>query len=205
MIRIAVVDDHPVVRDGVAANLAAHDDIEIAGTGASARDAIALAASSVADVMILDLELPDRSGLDLIAELKSLAASLRIIIFSAYAGEERVLRAFENGADSYVLKGTPSDDLVDTVRGVARGEARIPPDIAAQLARATRVPRGGRLTEREREILRHVSDGLSNRTIAERLGIAERTVKFHLSGILARLGAGSRSEAVAIARRSGLL
>ena len=204
MIRVAVVDDHPVVRDGVAANLSA-DDIAIVGTGASTRDALSLAKSGSVDIMLLDLELPDGNGLEILRELKTLAPSLRIVIFSAYAGEERVLRAFENGADSYVLKGTPSDDLAATIRALAGGETRIPPEIAAQLARATGAPRGERLTEREREILQQLGDGLSNKTIAERLNIAERTVKFHITGILTRLGATSRAEAVAIARTRGLL
>ncbi len=205
MIRVAVVDDHPIVRDGVAANLRAAGDISIVGTGASAKDAVQLAKSGAVDVMILDLELPDRTGLEITRELKALAPSLAIVIFSAYAGEERVLRAFENGADSYVLKGTPSDELATTIRAVARGETRIPPEIAAQLARATGVPHGERLTEREREILRHLGDGLSNRMIAERLGIAERTVKFHITGILSRLDAKNRTEAIVIARTRGLL
>ena len=204
MIRVAIVDDHPVVRDGVAANVSA-DDIAIVGTGASTRDALALARSGSVDIMILDIELPDGNGLEIVRELKALAPSLRVVIFSAYAGEERVLRAFENGADSYVLKGTPSDDLAATLRALASGQTRIPPEIAAQLARATGTPRGERLTEREREILQQLGDGLSNRTIAERLNIAERTVKFHITSILARLGVTTRAEAVAIARARGLL
>ena len=204
MIRVAVVDDHPVVRDGVAANLRA-EDIAIVGTGASTRDALSLAKSGSVDIMVLDLELPDGNGLEIVRELKTLAPPLRVVIFSAYAGEERVLRAFENGADSYVLKGTPSDDLADIIRALASGETRIPPEIAAALARATGAPRGERLTEREREILQQLGDGLSNKTIAERLNIAERTVKFHITGILGRLGASSRAEAVAIARARGLL
>ncbi len=206
MIRVAVIDDHPIVRDGVEALLSSQDDIAIAATGATASDALAIARSGAVDAMVLDLELPDRSALEIIGEIKHVERPPAIIIFSAYAGEERVMRAFESGADSYVLKDTPASELIDIIRSVARGGAiSIPAAIAAELARASRLPRAARLTDRERQILSYVAEGLSNRSIAERAEITERTVKFHVSGILARLGAASRSEAVAIARARGLL
>jgi len=204
VIRVAVVDDHPIVTDGVVANLRAADEIEVVATGASAEDALALASAQRPDVLILDLELGERSGLDAIREIKAASPATRIVIFSAYAGEERVASAFERGADSYVLKGTSSDELVAVVRAVAAGKPLIPGEIAAQLARAVRQPRRDRLTEREREILGLLGAGLSNRAIGERLGITERTVKFHVGEILARLGASNRAQAVAIAKARGL-
>ncbi len=204
MIRVAIVDDHPIVTDGVVANLRAADEIEIVATGASAEDALALASAQRPDVLILDLELGGRSGLDAIPGIKAASPATRIVIFSAYAGEERVASAFERGADSYVLKGTSSDELVAVVRAVAAGKPLIPGEIAAQLARAVRQPRRDRLTEREREILGLLAAGLSNRAIGERLGITERTVKFHVGEILARLGASNRAQAVAIAKARGL-
>ena len=204
MIRVAIVDDHPIVTDGVVANLRAADEIEVVATGASAEDALALAAAQRPDVLILDLELGGRSGLDAIAGIKPASPATRIVVFSAYAGEERVASAFERGADSYVLKGTSSDELVAVVRAVAAGKPLIPGEIAAQLARAVRQPRRDRLTEREREILGLLGAGLSNRAIGERLGITERTVKFHVGEILARLGASNRAQAVAIAKARGL-
>ena len=205
MIRIAIVDDHPIVSDGVIANLSASADIEIVATGTTADDALTIATTQTPDVLILDLELGGTSGLDAIAGVKAASPRTRIVIFSAYAGEERVATAFERGADSYVLKGTSSDDLVAVVRTAAAGGTLIPPDIAAQLARAVRQPRRDRLTERERETLALLAEGMSNRAIAERLGITERTVKFHVAEILARLGASNRAQAVAIAKARGIV
>jgi two-component system, NarL family, nitrate/nitrite response regulator NarL len=150
VIRVAVVDDHPIVTDGVVANLRAAADIDVVATGASAADALRLASAERPDVLILDLELGGASGLDAIPRVKAVSPATRIVIFSAYAGEERVATAFERGADSYVLKGTSSDELVAVVRAVAGGGTLIPAEIAAQLARAVRQPRRDRLTERER-------------------------------------------------------
>lgn len=205
MIRVAIVDDHPIVTDGVVANLSAAADVEVVATGASADDAIAIAAAHAPDVLILDLELGGKSGLDAIPSVKAASPYTRIVIFSAYAGEERVATAFERGADSYVLKGTPSDELIAVVRAAAEGRTLIPPEIGAQLARAVRQPRRDRLTDREREILALLAEGLSNRAVGERLGITERTVKFHVAEILARLGANNRAQAVAIAKARGLV
>ncbi|MBV8750282.1 MAG: response regulator transcription factor [Candidatus Eremiobacteraeota bacterium] len=205
MIRVAVVDDHPIVTDGVVANLRASGEIEIVATGTSADDAIALAGAQHPDVLILDLELAGKNGIDAIRAVKDASPQTRIVIFSAYAGEERVATAFERGADSYVLKGTSSDELVAVVRAVAAGGTMIPPEIGAQLARAVRQPRRDRLTEREREILALLAEGLSNRAAGERLGITERTVKFHVGEILGRLGAANRAQAVAIAKARGIV
>ena len=205
MIRVAIVDDHPIVADGIAANLRADPEIEIVASGASGDDAVTIARTHAPDVLILDLELGGRSGLDAVAAVRAASPSTRIVVFSAYAGEERVASAFERGVDSYVLKGTPSDELVAVIRAVAAGGTRIPADITAQLARAVRTPRRERVTGREREILVLLAEGLSNRAAAERLGIAERTVKFHVAEILARLGAENRAQAVAIAQARGLL
>ena len=204
MIRVAIVDDHPIVTDGVVANLRSAADIDVVATGASAADALRLATTERPDVLILDLELGGASGLDAIPRVKAASPATRIVVFSAYAGEERVATAFERGADSYVLKGTSSDELVAVVRAVAGGGTLIPAEIAAQLARAVRQPRRDRLTQREREILALLAEGLSNRAAGERLGITERTVKFHVGEILARLGAGNRAQAVAIAKARGI-
>ncbi|HEX3463062.1 MAG TPA: response regulator transcription factor [Candidatus Elarobacter sp.] len=205
-IRVAIVDDHPIVTDGVVANLRANAGIEVVATGATADDARSIAAEHAPDVLVLDPELGGGpSGLDVISPVKAASPRTRIVIFSAYAGEERVATAFERGADSYVLKGTSSDELVAVVRAVARGDSLIPAEIAAQLARAVRRPRGDRLTGREREILLLLAEGLSNRAAGERLGIAERTVKFHVAEILGRLGASNRAQAVAIAKARGIV
>jgi two-component system, NarL family, response regulator LiaR len=205
VIRVAIVDDHPVVRDGIAANLADGDGIAVIGMAADAAGAVALAQRDRPDVMLLDLELPDGSGLDAIVDVKAASPSTRIVVFSAYGGEERVSTALSRGADSYVLKGTASDELLAAVRAAAAGESRLAGDVAAQLVASLRAPRSIRLTPREREILRLVADGLSNKAIATRLGISERTAKYHVGEILGRLGAENRAQAVAIANRRGLL
>ena len=205
MIRVAIVDDHPIVSDGIAANLRAVGEIEVVATAANADDAVAVAGTHHPDVLILDLELGGRSGLDAIAAIKAASPQTRVVVFSAYAGEERVATAFERGVDSYVLKGTSSDDLVAVIRAVAAGGSVIPPEIAGQLARAVGQPRRDRLTGREREILALLAEGLSNRAIGDRLSIAERTVKFHVGEILARLGAANRAQAVAIAKSRGIV
>jgi two-component system nitrate/nitrite response regulator NarL len=205
VIRVAIVDDHPIVTDGVVANLSAAEEIDVVATGVNADDAVTIAMTHAPDVLILDLELRGKSGLDAIPGVKAASPRTRIVIFSAYAGEERVATAFERGADSYVLKGTSSDELVAVVRATASGGTLIPPEIAAQLSRAVRQPRRDRLTERERQILALLAEGLSNRAAGERLGITERTVKFHVAEILARLGASNRAQAVAIAQSRGIV
>jgi DNA-binding NarL/FixJ family response regulator len=204
MIRVAIVDDHPIVTDGIVANLRADAELSVVATGTNAPDALVLMERERPDVLVLDLELGGSNALDAIAALKAASPATRVVIFSAYAGEERVAAAFERGADSYVLKGTSSDELVAAIRAVAGGQTYIPTEIAAQLARAVRAPRQ-RLTAREREILALLAEGLSNRAVAERLGIAERTVKFHVGEILGRLGANNRAQAVAIAQSRGLV
>ncbi|HEY0798927.1 MAG TPA: response regulator transcription factor, partial [Candidatus Baltobacteraceae bacterium] len=186
-------------------NLRSCPDIEISAVGSSAADALAIARDAAPDVMVLDLELREGSGLEAIRSIKAASPVTHVVIFSAYAGEQRVADAFERGAASYVLKGTSSDELIAVIRAVAGGGTLIPADISAQLARAARVARRDRLTEREREILVLLTEGLSNRAIAERLSIAQRTVKFHVGEILARLGAESRAQAVALAKARGIV
>jgi DNA-binding NarL/FixJ family response regulator len=202
---VAVVDDHPIVRDGILATLADAGDFHVAGTAGTAEGAIALAERERPDVLLLDLELPGGSGLEAIATIKRVSPGTRIVIFSAYAGEERVGAALAAGADSYVIKGTASEELLETVRAVAAGGTRMDATISAQAFEALRAPRHARITDREREILGLLAGGLSNKAIAARLGIAERTVKFHVGEIFARLGAGNRAQAVAIAQQRGLL
>ena len=199
MIRVAIVDDHPIVRDGIVA-IFADGDIDVVGAVGSAAEALPLIEGTHPDVAVVDLELPDASGEELIAALRRLDRAPYVVVFSAYAGEERVERVFSAGATSYVRKGTPSNEL----RAAARGEARLPSDIAAQLVNVMRAPRASRLTARERDILRLVASGRTNKAIAATLNISERTVKFHIGEILARLGASNRAQAVDIARENGV-
>lgn len=203
MIRVALVDDHPIVLDGIALNLEDAGDVEVVARCANAADAIAAIARTKPDVVVLDLELPDRNGIDVLADLKCAESAPRIVVFTAYGGKERIAGALERGADSYVLKGTSSDELIEAIRAVARGERYLPRAIASELVGALHGRE--RLTPREREILKLLAAGLANREIAERLSISERTVKFHVSEILGRLEASNRAHAVAVAQELGLL
>ena len=206
MIRIVIVDDHPVVADGIATNLQeAAADFNVVARGGSAADALAILKRERPDVLVLDLELPDRAGLDLLSDVGDVSPSTQTVIFSAYAGSERVARAFAAGVKSYVLKGMPSDELFAAIRAAAEGRRYLPETIAAQLAEAVGTPRGDRLTDREREILRLLAVGHPNKAIAAELGISERTVKYHVSEILARLGATNRAQAIVLAQRLGVL
>ncbi len=205
MIRVVLTDDHPIVLEGIAMILEDARDMQVAGQAQTASETLAMVAGEKPNVLVLDLELPDRSGLDLIAEAKAVLPALRIVIFTAYGGRERIATALERGADAYVLKGTPSNELLEAIRTVARGQRYLPAAIASELVDALRSPARARLTEREREILRLLAEGLANKEISARLGIAERTVKFHVSEILARLGASNRAHAVTVAQKAGLL
>lgn len=205
MIRVVIVDDHPIVRDGIAAAFADAGDFAIAGKAGTMLEALNLVERTKPDVATVDLELPGARDVSLVAALRALARPPQVVVFSAYAGEERVQRALAAGAISYVRKGTPSDELVAIVRAAAAGESRLPPEIAAIVVNALRSPRGSQLTEREREILRLVASGHTNKAVASAIGITERTVKFHVGEILARLGASNRAQAVDLARERGLL
>ena len=206
MITIAIVDDHPIVADGIATNLQeASGDFRVVARGGNAAEALAIVKREHPNVVILDLELPDRGGLEIVTELKELEPATQVIVFSAYAGSERVARAIGAGAASYVLKGMPSDELFAAIRAAAAGQRYLPAAVAAQLAEAVGTPPRDRLTRREREILRLLAAGHPNKTIATELGIAERTVKYHVSEILARLGAANRAQAVVLAQRLGVL
>jgi two-component system, NarL family, response regulator len=204
MIRVALVDDHPIVLDGLAVNLEDAGDVRIVARARSGEEAIAAISREKPDVVVLDLELPDRSGLDVLREIKQIDG-LRVVVFTAYGGRERIAAALESGADSYVLKGTSSAELIGAIRSVANGARYLPSAIASELIDALRDAGRERLTAREREIVRLLAEGCSNKEIGARLEISERTVKYHVSEILARLGASNRAHAVSVARDLGLV
>ena len=183
MTRVLIVDDHPIVREGLVAALHGKGDIEVAGGYGSAEEGIAAAARLRPDVVILDLELPGLSGLDAIANFAA-----PVLMLTAY------------GTEGYLLKGAPLADIERAIAAVARGESYLDSRVTAQL-----LSRGGRarLTAREREVLRLL--GQSNKEIAAALGISERTVKFHVTSIFNKLGADSRAQAVAIAAERRLI
>ena len=206
MIRILVVDDHPIVRQGLVAALEDEADFEVIGSASSAEEALALARRLRPDLVLLDLELPGIGGVEAIPRLLEASPSTRILIFTAYDTDDRVLDAVRAGAGGYLLKGAAVAEIAAAIRTVAGGGTALAPSAAARLANAVRAPRGaGPLTAREREVLRLIAHGLPGKQIAGALGITERTVKFHTAALIRKLGADNRAQAVAVAAQRGLL
>ena len=205
MIRVLIVDDHPIVREGVSAVLERERDVEIVGAAATSGEGLRLAEQLRPDVILLDLKLPDGQGADSVAAFAR--ATPGIIVFTAHDADEEVFRAIRGGARGYLLKGTPAAELAQAIRQVHAGESYLSPSIAAKLVQGVADPRrrSGLLSARERGVLRLVAAGLSNRQIGETLSISERTVKFHVTAIFNKLGADNRAQAVAIAAERGLL
>lgn len=202
MIHVLVVDDHPVVREGVLAILATQSDIQVVGEAASAEEALALNVPEPPHVAVLDLRLPGISGIQLLSQLRSRWPEMRGVMFTSYFLEEEVYAALEAGAWAYVRKGAVRAELLQVIRTVHSGRRHIPPEIAAKLAEHAS---GAGLSVREREVLGYVRDGRTNKDVAGILGISEHTVNLHVKSILSKLGASSRTEAVTLALRKGIL
>lgn len=207
MIRILVVDDHPVVREGLVAILEDQPDFEVAGAAGSAEDAVAMARRSPPDLVLLDLELPGMDGIQAIAALRDAAPAAPVLVFTAYDTDERVLSAVRAGARGYLLKGAPAADLARAIRAVHQGGSYLEPRVADRVLAEVRRPRAASqaLSGREREVLTLAAAGRSNKQIARALGITERTVKFHMASVFGKLGTDNRAEAVAVAIRRGLV
>jgi NarL family two-component system response regulator LiaR len=208
-IRILVADDHPVVRDGLAAILSTQPDFDVVAQVGSGVEVLRRAAEAHPDVVLLDLEMPEMDGVEALRRLHEQPGAPHVIIFTAYDTDERILAAVRAGARGYLLKGAPRDEIFQAIRVVHAGGSLLQPVVASRLMRQvsdeTQMRIGiGALTEREREVLRLLMRGLQNKEIAHELVVTERTVKFHVSSILTKLGAGNRTEAVALANRYGL-
>jgi DNA-binding NarL/FixJ family response regulator len=205
VIRVLIVDDHPIVREGVTAVLERERDVDVVGSAETVEDGLRLAARLRPDVVLLDLKLPDAATVDSVASFA--AGGRRIVVFTAYDTDDEVFGAIRAGARGYLLKGSPAAEIARAIRQVHAGESYLTPRIAAKLVAGFAQPRGrtGLLSPRERGVLRLVAAGLSNRQIAETLSISERTVKFHVTAILNKLGAENRAQAVALAAERGLL
>ena len=208
-IRIVVADDHPVVRDGLVAMLETQPDFEIVGSAATGSDALTLVAASHPDILLLDLEMPVLDGVGVLRQLRAEGTQVRVIVFTVFDTDERIIAAVEAGAAGYLLKGAPRADVFSAVRIVAAGGSLLAPLATSAVLRRVRgeaAPESGpSLTPREQTVLEHVARGLGNKQIAARLGISERTVKFHVSSVFAKLGAGNRTEAVTRAAQAGLI
>src|SRR6266498_3527201 len=208
-IRILIADDHPIVREGLSAVLETQPDFTIVGEAASGAQAVARAAELRPDVILLDLELPEMDGVAALRAIRAADPTAKVIIFTAFDTDERILGAVQAGAQGYLLKGAPREDLFQAIRVVHGGGSLLQPVVAARLLRQVSSPAAPalpeRLTERELEVLRLLAKGRQNKEIAGELWISERTVKFHVSAILSKLGVGNRTEAVSKAAQLGLV
>lgn len=209
-IRILVADDHPIVRDGLAAVLATQGDFLVVGQAGDGGEVVDQALALQPDIVLLDLEMPRMDGVQALERLRSLGFPIRAIVFTAFDADDRIVAAIRAGAKGYLLKGAPREELFNAVRVVHAGGSLLQPMVATRLIeRMAGQPPAARpghaLTARELDVLRLLAAGLQNKEIGERLVITERTVKFHVSSILAKLGAGNRTEAVAMAAQQGLI
>jgi DNA-binding NarL/FixJ family response regulator len=209
-IRILIVDDHPVVRDGLSAILSTQPDLEVIGEAENGRQALGLCVEHQPDLLLLDLEMPEMDGVEVIRQLANASPKTRVIVFTAFDTDDRIMSALEAGAQGYLLKGAPRDELFNAVRVVHAGGSLLQPVVASKLLRrVSTTPAEGSpfdpLTPRELDVLKELAKGLQNKEIAAELYITERTVKFHVSSILGKLGAGNRTEAVTIAAQNGLI
>jgi DNA-binding NarL/FixJ family response regulator len=208
-IRILIADDHPVVRDGLAAMLGTQPDFEVVATAANGQEAVRLAAELRPDVVLLDLEMPELDGVEALARLRAASPAVRALVFTAFDTDERILSAVRAGAQGYLLKGAPREELFRAIRVVSQGGSLLQPVVASKLLQRMARPGGDEapatLTSREVEVLRLLAQGRANKEIAADLVISERTVKFHVSAILSKLGAGNRTEAVRLAVQRGLV
>jgi len=206
-IRLFVVDDHPIVRQGLVGVLEDEADLEVVGAYSTAREALAHVQRLQPDVVLLDLEMPELDGVAAIPLLLAERADLAVLVFTAYDTEERVLGAIRAGARGYLLKGASAEEIARAVRLVNAGGSYLEPRVAAQVMAQVATPRRASLalSDREREVLHLVAEGLPTKQIARSLSITERTVKFHVNSIFHKLGAENRAQAVALAAQRGLL
>ena len=205
-IRVAIADDHPVVREGLAVMLETQSDLEVVGQAENGPDAVALVASREPDVLLLDLEMPALDGVGVLRRLRELGASTRAIVFTVFDTDDRIIAAVEAGAAGYLLKGAPRAEVFAAVRTVASGGSLLTPVAASAVLRRMRgTPSAPALTPREQSVLEHLARGQANKQIAATLGISERTVKFHMTAIFTKLGATNRTEAVTLAMQAGLI
>ncbi len=210
-IRILVADDHPVVRDGLVAMLSTQPDFVVVGEAATGLEAVSLAIALRPQVVLLDLEMPGLDGVEALAQMRAACPEVRALVFTAFDTDDRIVGAVRAGAQGYLLKGAPRDELFNAIRVVGGGGSLLQPVVASKLLQRLSAlppaptPPVESLTEREQEVLLLLAKGQPNKEIAAHLAISERTVKFHVSAILGKLGASNRTEAVTLAVQRGLV
>jgi DNA-binding NarL/FixJ family response regulator len=201
-IRLLCVDDHPIVRDGIAAIINLQPDMRLVGAAATGTEALGQFFAVGPDVALVDLQLPDMSGFDLIKKIKDKLPNARIIVLSSHEGDVDIQRALEAGAQGYVVKGLVREELLETIRSVHAGKRRLPAPVAQKLAEHLA---DEPISPRELEVLTLMATGRRNKEIAGQLSIAEDTVKMHVRNILSKLQVNDRTEAVTIALRRGII
>jgi len=210
VIRVVIADDHEVVREGLRAFLALQDDVEVAGEAADGEEAVAAVARLEPDVALIDLVMPRVDGLEAIKRIRALSIATRVIVLTSFADEDKMLPAVRAGAVGYLLKDVDPQELVAAIRTVHEGETILHAAVIRELVREVagdgrEPPADNPLTPREREVLGLIARGRANKAIAFELGVAEKTVKTHVSNILGKLGVSDRTQAALYAVREGLV
>jgi DNA-binding NarL/FixJ family response regulator len=202
LIRVLTVDDHSLLRKGIAALVNAEPDMKLIAEASNGQEAIESFRLHRPDVTLMDIQMPSFNGIEAIARIQSEFPDARIIVLSTYTGDAQVVKALRAGARAYILKGHVHRELLETIRAVHGGQKKIPPDIAAELAEHAT---DDELTQREIDVLRLIAAGNSNKLIADHLSIGEATVKSHVTNILSKLGANDRAHAVTIGLKRGII
>jgi DNA-binding NarL/FixJ family response regulator len=201
-IRILTVDDHPMLREGIAAVLASEEDMFLVAEAGNGREAIEQFRTHRPDITLMDVQMPEVNGIDAIVKIREEFPDARIIVLTTYTGDAQAARAFKAGAYGYLLKSMVRKELVDTIRLVHAGKKKIPAEIAVEMAQHHS---DDALTQREIEVLHEVAAGNANKMVAQLLNISEETVKAHMRSILSKLGANDRTHAVTIAVKRGII
>lgn len=202
MIRVLSVDDHPLLREGIAALVGSEEDMEVVAEAATGREAIDLFRKYRPDITLMDLQMPEMNGIDAIGAIRGEFPDARIIVLTTHPGDVQVSRAFKAGARGYLLKGMLRKELPETIRAVHAGHKRLSSEVATEIAEHTT---DDALTPREIEVLRLVAAGNANKDVAAHLSLSEVTVKSHVKNILSKLGANDRTHAVTIALKRGII